>query len=106
MSVGRLAVQVHVCSYSSFTVCDYLVLYRSCYISEVPCFTDSARLALDRLTRLQFGDGYSVGPSPPTPAAPGDLVHQLIWEMDHVPLHLINQPPNVSNVDNNYQPSY
>ena len=67
-------------------------VYRSCYLSEAPCFADSAHLAFDRLTRLHCDD--AVGPSPPTP---GHLVHQLIWEMDHLPLQLINQPPAVSN---------
>ena len=65
-------------------------MYRCCYLSEAPCFADSALLALNRLTRLHCDD--VVGPSPPTP---GRLVHQLIWEMDHLPLQL-NQPPAVS----------
>lgn len=77
------------CGQSLFIVM-WISVYRCCYLSEAPCFADSALLALNRLTRLHC-DGV-MGPSPPTP---GRLVHQLIWEMDHLPLQL-NQPPAVS----------
>ena len=53
---------------------------------------------MDRLTRLPCID--VVGSSSLTPSAPGHLVHQLIWEMDQVPLHLIRQPPAVSKAEN------
>ena len=66
-------------------------LYRCCYVSEAPCFADSAHLALDRLTRLHGDD--VMGLSPPNP---GRLIHHLIWEMDHLPLQLISQPSPVS----------
>ena len=47
-----------------------------------------------------------MGPSPPTPSTPGHLVHQLIWEMDHLPLQLINQPPAVSEAEKVYNDVY
>ena len=87
-SLGTHCVAVNIAYYCNMNFC----VYRSCYLSEAPCFADSAHLAFDRLTRLHSDD--IVGPSPPTPDR---LVHQLIWEMDHLPLQLINQPPAVSN---------
>lgn len=54
----------------------------------MPAFADCTLLSLSRLRGL--------GQFEYTPSRPADVVHQLVWDMDHLPTHALERAALVS----------